>query len=431
LEAHLTLSPTSSSRPFHHPQAESPLHCGRVSLEALAKRFGTPLYVYSADQIVERLRLFQQALGGREHLVCYAVKANSALAILKLLADRGAGFDIVSGGELERVLVAAPEAVDRVVFSGVGKTEAEIDLALRAGILAFNVESEAELALLAARAAKLKKKARYALRVNPDVFADTHPYISTGLREHKFGIDIRQALMVYKSVAGNRWLDAYGVSVHIGSQIRSAEPFGSAMERVAKLVGQLRREGIALKAIDAGGGLGIDYHGGSFDAAAKVAEYAAALQSGLGSFEGRLLLEPGRFLVAQAGALVARVLQVKRNGKKTFVITDAAMNDLIRPALYQAHHEIVPVRPRGGRARTVDVVGPVCETGDFFARDRKLPPVEPGDLVALLDAGAYGMAQSSNYNTRLRPAEVLVEGAKARLIRRRETMADLLAPEMG
>src|SRR5208337_763409 len=187
LEAHLTLSPTSSSRPFHHPQAESPLHCGRVSLEALAKRFGTPLYVYSADQIVERLRLFQQALGGREHLVCYAVKANSALAILKLLADRGAGFDIVSGGELERVLVAAPEAVDRVVFSGVGKTEAEIDLALRAGILAFNVESEAELALLAARAAKLKKKARYALRVNPDVFADTHPYISTGLREHKFG----------------------------------------------------------------------------------------------------------------------------------------------------------------------------------------------------------------------------------------------------
>jgi len=406
------------------------LHCGKVSLESLARRFGTPLYVYSADQIVERLGLFQQALKGRDHLVCYAVKANSALAILKLLADRGAGFDIVSGGELERVRAAAPEALNRVVFSGVGKTAAEIDLALEAGILEFNVESEAELELLAARARKLKRKGRFALRVNPDVFADTHPYISTGLREHKFGIDIRQALGIYKSVAGNRSLEAHGVSVHIGSQIRSAAPFGAAIERVSKLAGQLRREGIKLKVIDAGGGLGIDYHGGAFDAAAKVEEYAAALHQSLAGFEGRLLLEPGRFLVAQAGALVARVLQVKHNGKKTFVITDAAMNDLIRPALYQAHHEIVPVRPRAGKSRAVDVVGPVCETGDFFARDRKLKPVEPGDLVALLDAGAYGMAQSSNYNTRLRAAEVLVESAKARLIRRRETIADLLAPEL-
>jgi diaminopimelate decarboxylase len=396
----------------------------------LAKRFSTPLYVYSADQILERLGLFQEALADREHLVCYAVKANSALAILKLLADRGAGFDIVSGGELERVLAAAPEAVDRVVFSGVGKTAAEIDLALRSGILEFNVESEAELKLLAARAAKLKTKASFALRVNPDVSAETHPYISTGLREHKFGIDIRQAKRIYKSVAGNRWLEAHGVSVHIGSQIRSAEPFGEAMERVAKLVQQLGREGIVLKAIDAGGGLGIDYHGGSFDAAAKVREYAEAIERSLRGFEGRLLLEPGRFIVAQAGALVARVLQVKRNGTKTFVITDAAMNDLIRPALYQAYHEVVPVRTRAGKARVVDVVGPVCESGDFFALDRKLAPLEPGDLVALLDAGAYGMAQSSNYNTRLRPAEVLVEGAKARLIRRRETMADLLGPEI-
>jgi diaminopimelate decarboxylase len=426
----LTSIPNSSPRPFHHPDSASALHCGKVSLEALAKRYGTPLYVYSADQIVERLELFQQALKSREHLVCYAVKANSSLAILKLLAGRGAGFDIVSGGELERVLAAAPEAVERVVFSGVGKTAAEIDLALNAGILQFNVESEAELGLLATRARKLKRKARFALRVNPDVFADTHPYISTGLREHKFGIDIRQAKRIYTSVAGNRWLEAHGVSVHIGSQIRSAAPFGAAMARVYKLVGQLRSEGIVLKAIDAGGGLGIDYHGGVFDAAAKVAEYAAAIEEALKGFEGRLLLEPGRFLVAQAGALVARVLQVKRNGKKTFVITDAAMNDLIRPALYQAHHEIVPVRRRAGQAHTVDVVGPVCETGDFFARDRKLAPVEPGDLVALLDAGAYGMAQSSNYNTRPRAAEVLVEGAKARLIRRRETMADLLGPEM-
>jgi diaminopimelate decarboxylase len=419
-----------SPRPFHHPQPDSPLCCGAVSLESLARRHGTPLYVYSADQIVERLGLFQEALAGRDHLVCYAVKANSALAILKLLADRGAGFDIVSGGELERVLAAAPEAASRVVYSGVGKTAAEIDLALGSAILAFNVESEAELELLAVRARKLKTRARFALRVNPDVFAETHPYISTGLREHKFGIDIRKALAIYKAVARNRWLEAYGISFHIGSQIRTAAPFGAAMERVNKLLRQLVREGIVLQAVDAGGGLGIDYHAGKFDAAAKVKEYAAAIEEALGGFEGRLLIEPGRFLVAQAGALVARVLQVKRSGSKTFVITDAGMNDLIRPALYQAHHEIVPVRPRAGKARIVDVVGPVCETGDFFARDRKLAPLEPGDLIALLDAGAYGMAQSSNYNTRLRAAEVLVEGAKPRLIRRRETMTDLLAPEM-
>jgi len=426
----LTIPSVSSSRPFHHPKPGSALHCGKLSLETLAKRHGTPLYIYSADQIVERLGLFQQALAGRDHLVCYAVKANSALAILKLLADKGAGFDIVSGGELERVIAAAPEAAGRVVFSGAGKTAAEIDLALTAGILEFNVESEAELNLLAARAAKLKKKARFALRVNPDVFAETHPYISTGLREHKFGVDIRQALRIYKSVAGNRWLEAHGVSVHIGSQIRSATPFGAAMERVNKLVRQLGREGIALKSVDAGGGLGIDYRSGSFDAAAKVREYVAALEEALTGFEGHLLMEPGRFLVAQAGALLARVLYVKRNGKKTFVITDAAMNDLIRPALYQAYHEIMPVKPRAGKPRIVDVVGPICESGDFFAHDRKLSPLKPGDLVAILDAGAYGMAQSSNYNSRLRPAEVLVSGAKSRLIRRRETMADLLGPEM-
>jgi diaminopimelate decarboxylase len=426
----LTEAKNSSPRPFQIPQGKSALHCGKVSLESLARKFGTPLYVYSGDQIAERLQMFQEAFAGREHLVCYAVKANSALAVLKLLADRGAGFDIVSGGELERVLAVAPEAAGRVVFSGVGKTAPEIDRALEAGILEFNVESEAELELLAARARKLKTKARFALRVNPDVFAETHPYISTGLREHKFGIDIRKALRIYKRAAGNRWLEAHGVSVHIGSQIRSADPFGAAMERVNELVRQLAKAGIALRGVDAGGGLGIDYHGGSFDAAAKVHEYAAAVEQALDGFTGRLMLEPGRFLVAQAGTLLTRVLQVKRNGTKIFVITDAAMNDLIRPALYQAHHEIVPVTPRRGGARMMDVVGPVCETGDFFARDRKLEPVKPGDLIALLDAGAYGMAQSSNYNSRPRAAEVLVEGAKARLIRRRETMADLLGPEI-
>ena len=423
-----------SSRPFHHPRPGAPLHCGAVSLESLAKEFGTPLYVYSADQILERLALFQAAFASRDHLVCYAVKANSALAILKLLGAHGAGFDIVSGGELERVLAAAPEAAGRVVFSGVGKTAAEIDLALNAGIFSFNVESEGELELLAERARKLKKKARFAIRVNPDVFAETHPYISTGLHAHKFGVSIPKALAMYKGVAqsasSRRWLEAHGVSVHIGSQIASAEPFGAALERVHKLVRQLAKAGIEIHAIDAGGGLGIDYHARGFDPAKRVAAYANAVAAALDGFTGKLVIEPGRFLVAQAGALVTRVVNVKQGGKKTFVITDAAMNDLIRPALYQAHHEIAPVKPRPGKPRAVDVVGPVCETGDFFARDRKLAPVSPGDLVALLDAGAYGMAQSSNYNTRVRPAEVLVEGKSARLIRRRETVADLLAPEM-
>ena len=425
-------SPSKSlARPFAYSEAGGALSCGPHSLASIAEDFGTPLYVYSADQILERLRLFQQALAGRPHLVCYAVKANSALAILKLLAEHGAGFDIVSGGELQRVLTAAPEAAGRVVFSGVGKTVEEIDRALEANILAFNVESEAELTLLASRAAKRKRKARFALRVNPDVFAETHPYISTGLREHKFGIDIRQARRIYNEAKGNRWLTAYGVSVHIGSQIRSADPFGAAMQRVARLVRELERDGIRIKSVDAGGGLGIDYHAApGFEPQAKVEEYAAALESSLEGLDVQLLLEPGRFIIAQAGALLARVLYVKRNGTKTFVVTDAAMNDLIRPSLYQAFHEIVPVEPRTGRATAVDIVGPVCETGDFFARDRKIKPVQPGDLVAVLDAGAYGMAQTSNYNTRPRPAEVLLQGDKATLIRRRETIADMLGPEL-
>lgn len=418
-----------SSRPFLHPRPKSALHCGKVSLETLARRFGTPLYVYSADQILERLGLFQQAFAGRDLLVCFAVKANPALAILRLLASRGAGFDIVSGGELERVLAAAPDAAGRVVFSGVGKTAGEIDRALEAGILAFNVESEAELELLAGRAQRQRRRARFALRVNPDVSAETHPYISTGLREHKFGIEIAKAPALYRRAALNRWLEPAGVSVHIGSQICSAEPFGAALERVARLVRQLGGAGIALGMIDAGGGLGIDYHGGA-GSGERLEAYCSAVTGALEGFEGRILVEPGRFIVAQAGALVTRVVRLKRNGARNFLVTDAGMNDLIRPALYQAYHEIVPVSPRPGRARVYDVVGPVCETGDLFARGRSLKPVEPGDLVALLDAGAYGMAQSSNYNSRLRPAEVLVEGARARLIRRRETIEDLLGPEI-
>lgn len=376
------------------------------------------------------MELFRRAFRSTSHLLCYAVKANAALAILELLAREGCGFDVVSGGELERVLAVDRAAAERVVFSGIGKTAPEMDLALRANILAFNVESEPELELLSERAAKLRKRARMALRVNPDVFAETHPYISTGMREHKFGIDIRRARAVYRKAG--KYLEPAGVSVHIGSQIRTSDPFGAAANRVVRLVKELRRDGHAIRYIDVGGGLGVEYHTDkSFDAAEKVQQYAAAVTPAVQAVDGlKLLLEPGRFIVAQAGALLARVLYVKKNGAKTFVITDAAMNDLIRPALYQAYHEIVPVALRRTSRRVVaDVVGPVCETGDFFARDRELPPLQQGDLVAILDTGAYGMSLASNYNTRPRPAEILVEGRRSRLIRRRETFADLLAAE--
>jgi diaminopimelate decarboxylase len=305
-----------------------------------------------------------------------------------------------------------------------------MDLALESDIRLFNVESEPELELLGERARRKKKVARIAFRVNPDVFAETHPYISTGMREHKFGVDFATAKRIYRKAAEHKWLEPYGVSVHIGSQIRSADPFGAALGRVADFVRQLKKEGIELRCVDAGGGLGIEYYlGKSFSPEAEVKKYAAAISASLDELDVELLLEPGRFIVAQAGALLSRVVYIKKSGKKTFVITDAGMNDLIRPALYQAHHEIIPVVPHGGAKKAVDVVGPICETGDFFARDRKMPALESGDLVAILDAGAYGMTLSSNYNTRPRPAEVLIKGKQVRRIRRRETIEDLLAVE--
>lgn len=420
------------ARPFAYRKRE--LMCDGVGLTELAEEYGTPLYVYSAEQIVYRYELFEAAIWNlmeeRRHTVCYSVKANSSLAILKLLGERGAGFDIVSGGELERVRKACRPALKRIVFSGVGKQAWEIDAALKAGILIFNVESEAELELLGERAAALGIKARFALRVNPDVFAETHPYISTGMSEHKFGIEIGIARAIYKRAAKNKALDAAGVSVHIGSQIRAVEPFRAAMERVSSLIAELRMDGHDIRYIDAGGGLGIDYSRAEFDPAAEVARYAAAIGPVLGELGLHLLLEPGRFIVAQAGGLLTRVLYVKKNGKKTFVITDAGMNDLIRPSLYHAHHEILPVAVDSGKkTNKVDVVGPVCESGDFFARDREMAAVKPGDLVVVLDAGAYGMSLSSNYNSRTKPAEVLVEGKKARVVRRRETLKDLMAAE--
>lgn len=424
-------------RPFQYrvdkKKGAQELVCDSVPMSALAQKYGTPLYVYSAEHISARFKAFDAAFRRQPHTICYSVKANSNLAILKMLARLKSGFDVVSGGELERVLRADKSSARRVVFSGVGKTQEEIDLGLKSGILIFNVESEGELALLAERAASLKKTARMAVRVNPDVFAETHPYISTGLREHKFGVPIQDAGKLYAEAARSKWLDVAGVSVHIGSQIMNVEPFMASMQRVAEFAQQLQRDGHNVRYVDAGGGLGISYSADSdFDFPQRAAQYAKALQAGLSGLKVHLLLEPGRTIVAPAGALLTRLLYVKRNGSKRFIVTDAAMNDLIRPSLYKAHHEIVPVTPQDHASCGVfDVVGPVCETGDFFARDRELPEVARGDLLAILDAGAYGMALASNYNTRCRPAEVLVSGSSAKIVRKRESIADLLKLETG
>jgi diaminopimelate decarboxylase len=418
-----------------HRGGELSLHCDQVELSRLAERYGTPLYVYSATMIQERLAAFQAAFLGIPHTICYSVKANSNLSILRLLAKKDCGFDVVSGGELERVLTSSRGAGKRVVFSGVGKTRDEIAAALKARILLFNVESESELQVLAECAAQLRTVARVALRVNPDVAAETHPYISTGLHAHKFGVPIREARRLYAEVAKATHLKAAGVSVHIGSQITDVAPFAETMARVADLVRELRHDGHAIEYVDAGGGLGIAYDKPApLGFSDYVAAYASAITAPLQGLKVHLLLEPGRAIVGAAGALIMSVIYRKANDGKRFVIVDAAMNDLIRPALYGAYHEIIPLRLRAededdAPPEKVDVVGPVCETGDFFARERPLPNVKEGDLLAILDTGAYGMALASNYNTRTRPAEVLVAGKSAKLIRRRETTSDLLRTE--
>jgi diaminopimelate decarboxylase len=345
------------------------------------------------------------------------------------LAKKGAGFDIVSGGELQRVLAADRGAAKKVVFSGVGKTREEIAAALKAEILLFNVESESELGALAECANRFHKTAPVALRVNPDVAAETHPYISTGLHKHKFGVPITSARSLYAEAAKERHLKVCGVSVHIGSQITDAAPFGEAMSRVAELVRQLRGDGHRIDFVDAGGGLGISYQDAKADFGRQVREYARILTAPLRGLGIRLLLEPGRSIIGPSGVLLTKVIYRKSNNGKRFLIVDSAMNDLIRPALYGAHHEILPVVLSHKAKETADIVGPVCETGDFFARDRELPGVEEGDLLAIMDAGAYGMALASNYNTRPRPAEVLVNGKSVKAIRRREKIADLLRGE--
>jgi diaminopimelate decarboxylase len=411
------------------------LHCDDVPLTKLAERYGTPLYVYSATAIRERLAAFENAFHSVPHTICYSVKANSNVSILRLFARQGCGFDVVSGGELERVLAADRRAAKKVVFSGVGKSRAEMTAALKAGILLFNVESESELCALAECATRMHKHkdARVALRVNPDVAAETHPYISTGLHRHKFGVPIGRARALYAKAAGARYLKVAGVSVHIGSQITEVTPFAEAVARVSDLVRELRADGHRVDYLDIGGGLGIAYQGMGSEFAEYVPEYARAVTKPLSGLNVHLLLEPGRAIVGPAGVLVTSVVYRKENDGKRFLVVDAAMNDLIRPALYGAYHEIVPVvrsKDVPAKNETVDVVGPVCESGDFFARDRELPRVEEGDLLAILDAGAYGMALASNYNTRPRPAEVLVSGKSVKMIRRREKVRELYSAEL-
>lgn len=421
--------PSSSEDVFHIRKGR--LHCESVDLVRAAQRFQTPLYVYSATLLSERLKIFSDAFASLPHTVCYSVKANPNLSVLRRLARAGAGFDVVSGGELLRVEKADRKALARVVFSGVGKTAEEIELALRKRTLLFNIESEQELDAVARAAAKCRTKANVAFRVNPDVNANTHPYISTGLHEHKFGVPISDAVALYGRAAKTKGLNPIGVSVHIGSQINDFSAFSEAMTRVAELVRQLRAEKIDIRYVDAGGGLGIDYEQDEpFSAfAARAESYARAIATPLAGLGVHLILEPGRSLVARAGVLLTRVLYTKRNGKKRFAVVDAAMNDLMRPALYQAFHRIQPVEMSGGAQAPYDIVGPVCESGDFLGRDRALPDLKQGDLLAVRDVGAYGMSLSSNYNSRPRAAEVLVRGSKVTIIRKRETIKDLLRQE--
>lgn len=416
------------------------LHCERVPLERIASRLGTPAYVYSRAAITAAYRALDRAFvgpGGIPHTICYSVKANSNLSILRLLARLGSGFDIVSGGELDR-LRRAGVSPKTIVFSGVGKTREEIREALRAGILLFNVESEAELEILAAEAARLRRPAAAGIRVNPDVEAGGHPHISTGQRRHKFGVDWDDARRLFLAHKDSRWIRWQGISAHIGSQILSAGPFRRAIARLAAYVRELRRADVALKYLDFGGGIGVRY---ANESPMDIRAYASAVSRAIRPLGCHLLLEPGRILVGSAGVLLMRVLYTKTNHGKTFVVVDAAMNDMIRPALYGAVHPITSAvapafRPasvaadsRRRSSTRVDIVGPVCETGDCFLQDWPLGEVHSGDLLVLWGAGAYGFVAASNYNSRPRPPEVLVAGSRFRVIRRRESLSDLIRGE--
>ena len=409
----------------HFNYRNGELYAEDVAVAEIAERFGTPTYIYSRATLERHYRAYDEALKNRPHLVCYAVKANSNLAVLNVLARLGAGFDIVSAGELERVLRAGGDA-GKVVFSGVGKQEWEMKRALEAGVRCFNVESDTELDRLNKVAGELGVKAPISLRVNPDVDAGTHPYISTGLKENKFGIDIAEAPAVYARAASLPNLDIHGVDCHIGSQLTSVSPFLDALGRVLSLIDTLAEQGIRIRHLDMGGGLGVTYNQ---ETPPQPADYVKALNERMGDRELELVLEPGRSIAANAGILVTRVEFLKCTEHRNFAIIDAAMNDLIRPALYSAWQAIIPVQPhQDSEERPWDLVGPVCETGDFLGKDRALR-LKAGDLLAVRSAGAYGFVMASNYNTRNRPPELMVDGDQVHVVRRRETLDDQLAPE--
>lgn len=409
------------------------LYCEEVPLATIAGEVGTPVYVYSHATLARHMRVFDQALAGVEHLVCFSVKANSSLAVLRLLFDLGAGADIVSGGELQRVLRAGGDP-RKVVFSGVGKTAAEMQQALAAGILAFNVESEEELMLLDRVAGDMRTRAPVSLRINPDVNPETHPYIATGLKESKFGIPMSEARAGYALARRLAHIEVVGVDCHIGSQLTRTAPFSDAVSRLLGLIEDLRADGSRLRYLDIGGGLGIPYGELGEVPPPSPAEYGDAIKAALAPLSApeslTIICEPGRVIAGNAGVMLARVLYRKRSEDKHFTVVDAAMNDLIRPALYASFHPMQPVERRADRAPQVtDVVGPICESGDFLARDRELPALEPGELIAVGAAGAYGFTMASNYNSRPRAAEVLVKGDRYAVVRRRETVDELLAWE--
>lgn len=408
---------------FQH-QAGS-LYAEAVPVADIAQRYGTPTYIYSRKTLEQHWHAFDEAFQEMPHLVCYAVKANSNLAVLNVLARLGSGFDIVSAGELARVIAAGGEA-GKTVFSGVGKTEAEIEYALAQNIRCFNVESIPELSRINDVAARMGKLAPVSIRVNPDVDAQTHPYISTGLKENKFGIDIEQARSVYQSAKSMANLSVVGVDCHIGSQLTSVSPFVDALKRVLALIDELAQDGIDIKHLDIGGGLGIHYRD---ETPPSPAEYAAALKPLLAERELEILLEPGRAIAGNAGILLTKVEFIKPTEAKQFAIVDAAMNDLLRPALYQSWQQIVPVQlETQAKPAVYDIVGPICETGDFLGKDRELA-IEQGDLLAIRSAGAYGFTMSSNYNSRPRAAEIMVDGKDIHVVRERETVQDLFAGE--
>lgn len=408
---------------FQHRNGE--LYAEDVPLREIASRVGTPCYVYSLATLQRHYRVFHSAFEAIDHLVCFSVKANSNLAVLRAFVREGSGFDIVSGGELFRALRAGADP-SKIVFSGVGKSRPEIRTAIEAGILMFNVESPGELDAINAVAGELGARARVALRVNPDVDPKTHPYISTGLKKSKFGIHIQRSLEDYRRARALPHLDVVGIDCHIGSQLTTVPPFVDALQRVRDLAQRLRDEGFDIRYVDMGGGLGITYND---EQPPLPREYAAAIVEGLRGMDVTLVLEPGRVIVGNAGLLLTRVLYLKGTDEKNFVVVDGGMNDLIRPALYGSYQAIEPVLQRDGAGVVADVVGPVCESGDFFAKDRRLPAVEPGDLLAVMSAGAYGFVMASNYNTRPRPPEVLVTGTELHVVRARESHEDLLRGE--